>query len=1211
MLNPFAGTGNPSPPLDMDTKRIFLEPDPPIDDNFMFFIEKSCMSASSLQLKLGFAFADLYDRDGLVRLDAAFVAFVREVDAPLADRLLVGRQDPSALAAKAESELLIALAPHLEDFLAKLFGIESELHTLAGHHHELAPLHSVKRLFVQRRAVHKVKAEDVAAVDADAAEKSLATLFEEPFSELAFAWHVTEWQKDEAANAARLDLAARYAAWATTTLAGKQKHRKGVLFKVPAKLDFMRLVPVHTDQPDGYPRHTLSDEHLRLREGFGLTDPGTDLTGALDEANYCIWCHEQGKDSCSKGLREKAQKSTDSVPPPGGGYKKSVFGVPLAGCPLEEKISEFHLVKARGQPLGALAIICVDNPMVAATGHRICNDCMKSCIYQKQTPVDIPQAETRTLKDVLELPWGFEIYSLLTRWNPLNLGRPLPRLESGRKVLVVGLGPAGFTVAHHLMNDGHAVVGIDGLKIEPLPPGLSGVDALGRRSAFEPIKDVRSLYEPLGSRVMAGFGGVAEYGITVRWDKNFLKLIRLLLERRREFAMFGGVRFGGTVTLEDAWAMGFDHVAVCVGAGKPTVLEIPNGLARGVRAASDFLMALQLTGAAKPDSIANMQVRLPVVVIGGGLTAIDTATESLAYYVVQVEKFLARYETLAAETGENAVREAWDDQEREIGEEYLAHARAIRAERQSAQKQGREPHLIGLLQQWGGVTIAYRRRLVDSPSYTLNHEEVEKALEEGIVFAESLTPTAVDVDNYGAVKGMRFRHESGEKWLPAHTVFVAAGTQPNTILAREDAAHFVLDGKYFAACDEGGSPVTPQRSTSKPGTPNVLLSRQADGRFVSFFGDVHPSFFGNVVKAMGSAKQGYPVVSRVLGRRAPQLGESSRQFFDRVADRLVARIEHVERLTPNIVEVVVRAPLAAAKFQPGQFYRLQNFESLAPVAEGTRMQMEGLALTGAWVDRGKGLVSTIVLEMGGSSDLCAMLQKGEPVVLMGPTGSPTEIEPGETVVLCGGGLGNAVLFSIGQAFRAAGSKVLYFAGYKKVIDRYKVGEIENAADVVIWCCDEQPGFQPARPQDRAFVGNIVQAMDTYASGRLGPCVLRLEDADRLIAIGSDRMMAAVARARHDVLRPHMKPAHVAIGSINSPMQCMMKEICAQCLQPHRDAVTGQTSWVFSCFNQDQPLDSVDFSALNERLKQNSLAEKLTAKWIRHCMADLRSQRTFV
>jgi hypothetical protein len=343
-----------------------------------------------------------------------------------------------------------------------------------------------------------------------------------------------------------------------------------VLFKAPHKLDFMRLIPVHTESARGFPEHTLPE--LRQREGFALTDQGTDLVGALDQANYCIWCHEQGKDSCSKGLREKA---------PSTAFRKTVFGVPLAGCPLEEKISEFHMVKARGEPLAALGIIAVDNPMMAATGHRICNDCMKSCIYQKQDPVDIPQAETRTLKDVLELPWGFEIYSLLTRWNPFDLRRPYPKEASGKRVLVVGLGPAGFTVAHHLMNDGHAVVGIDGLKIEPLEAEVSGVDALGNRVEFAPIRDIAQLREPLDRRAMAGFGGVAEYGITVRWDKNFLKVIRLLLERRRQFAMFGGVRFGGTLTIDEAFADGFDHIALCAGAGRPTVLEIPNGFARG------------------------------------------------------------------------------------------------------------------------------------------------------------------------------------------------------------------------------------------------------------------------------------------------------------------------------------------------------------------------------------------------------------------------------------------------------------------------------------------------------------------------------------------------------------------------------------------------------------------------------------------------------
>src|SRR5438045_7647780 len=122
--------------------------------------------------------------------------------------------------------------------------------------------------------------------------------------------------------------------------------------------------------------------------------------------------------------------------------------------------------------------------------------------------------------------------------------------------------------------------------------------------------------------------------------------------------------------------------------------------------------------------------------------------------------------------------------------------------------------------------------------------------------------------------------------------------------------------------------------------------------------------------------------------------------------------------------------------------------------------------------------------MGGSSDLCDRLRPGEPIVLMGPTGAPTEIVENETVVLAGGGLGNAVLFAIGRAFREAGSRVLYFAGYRRMADRYKVEEIEAAADVVVWCCDEGPGFAPARPQDRAFVGNMVEAMRAYASGRL-------------------------------------------------------------------------------------------------------------------------------
>ncbi|SCX53047.1 FAD-dependent oxidoreductase [Nitrosospira sp. Nsp1] len=1160
--------------------------------------------APSPVLGFGMAFADLYRREGLVRLDQAFLEFLHEGEAGLRVRLDHARAHPDSLDRKAEAALLIEVAPWMEDFIARLFGIEREVSALAARHHQLAPLYSCKRQFVQRKAMSKVSEAEAAAVDGIALEEKLVAEFEAPFSELAFAGKVTQWLLDEAANEEHLKTALLYAAWALKTPAGRERNRDGVLFKAPAKLDFLHLLSTDTDSTAGYTVHKL--HHIRRREGFTLTDQGTDLVGALDEANYCIWCHEQGKDSCSKGMKEKA-KTPDEIP----SFKKSQLGVLLTGCPLEERISEFHKLKTQGVAIGGLAMIVVDNPMCAGTGHRICNDCMKSCIYQKQEPVDIPQAETRTLKDILELPWGFEIYSLLTRWNPLNLRRPVPKAPTGRKVLVVGMGPAGYTLAHHLMNDGHTVVGVDGLKIEPLSPEICGVNQQGEHVPFRAIRNADEIAEDLDERMPGGFGGVAEYGITVRWDKNFLKLIRLLLERREEFALFGGVRFGGTLTADDAFAMGFDHVALAAGAGRPTVLDLPNGLARGVRAASDFLMALQLSGAAQINSVANMQLRLPVVVIGGGLTAIDTATEALAYYPVQVDKFLRRYEILAAVQGDAAIRGAWDEEEQIIAEEFLSHARAIRAEREEAEKEGRAPRILELLQSWGGATIAYRKRLIDSPSYTLNHEEVEKALEEGIWFAEGLTPVRVDTDKWEHAKAVQFAiqvldetgswQKTGQTVLPARAVLVAAGTQPNTVLAREDDKNFKLNGRYFAACDENGDPVSPPRANPKPETASVLMSRNKDGRFISFFGDLHPSYSGNVVKAMSSAKQGYPVVSGVLERLAPASTKPAWLFFAEMNGQLRATVHKVERLTPNIIEVVVHAPMAVERFHPGQFYRFQNFATLAITAGDTKLAMEGIALTGASVDVSRGLVSLIALEMGGSADLCARLSPGDPVVLMGPTGTPTEILPDETVVLVGGGLGNAVLFSIGAAARAAGSKILYFAGYKKLIDRYKVAEIEAAADIVVWCCDESPGFKPSRLGDLSYVGNIVEAMAAYGSGALGPQKVRLSDADRIIAIGSDRMMAAVGAARHNKLRPYLKTDHFAIGSINSPMQCMMKEICAQCLQPHKDPVTGEITYVFSCFNQDQPLDQVDFGGLASRLRQNSVQEKLTTRWITHCL----------
>ncbi len=102
---------------------------------------------------------------------------------------------------------------------------------------------------------------------------------------------------------------------------------------------------------------------------------------------------------------------------------------------------------------------------------------------------------------------------------------------------------------------------------------------------------------------------------------------------------------------------------------------------------------------------------------------------------------------------------------------------------------------------------------------------------------------------------------------------------------------------------------------------------------------------------------------------------------------------------------------------------------------------------------------------------------------MGPTGTPTEIPHGETVLLAGGGLGNAVLFSIAKALKAQGNRVVYFAGYRKGEDLFKREEIEAATDQVVWSTDAGAAIAPRRPQDRHFRGNIVQAMVAYAEGR--------------------------------------------------------------------------------------------------------------------------------
>lgn len=1160
----------------------------------------------------GFAYQDLYEPSRLPQLDHHFDDYLRGRDLPLA-RAFAAYRAGQDLAAPQMSELLIRVAQKVEEFLVAAFGVRADQDALRDRERQLDPLHAFKEQFVKPRARRprvgstsqfQVLDEAVTTLlgdDRGAREQAVARL----------------WAR--ASGSGDADVLALLDEWvcaACHTVAGRSATRGWHTLQVPGRPDYFQLVPVEPLADDAALRFTGRADRQRRRDGFNLTDVRGDLPLVMHDVHYCVYCHTRQSDFCSKGFPEKETKQ----------FKINPLGVTLSGCPLGEKISEAHALKRDGFTLGALAVIMIDNPLLPATGHRICNDCMKSCIYQKQDPVNVPQIETRILTDVLGWRWGFEIYFLLTRWNPLNRERPYTEPYHGHRVLCAGIGPAGFNLSYHLLQAGFGVVAIDGLKIEPLPSRWVGSPS----SPPAPVESVTDLYEPLNERTNAGFGGVAEYGITARWDKNFLRLIQIVLARYRTFSAHGGVRVGGTLTLDDAWNMGFDHVALATGAGRPSVIDMKHNLAHGVRQASDFLMALQLTGAAKWDSLANLQIRLPALVIGGGLTAIDTATEAQAYYIRQVEKLAQRYEAMGAAAAAE-LEASLTEPEHAIFKEYLGHAAAVAQERARAEAAGEAPDFAPLLHAWGGVTVVYRRALHESPAYVRNHEEIEKALQEGIYYAEGLIPFETCLDQHGHAASVRFHRQvrgADGRWhegdevvvLTARSVFIAAGSVPNTVYEREHPGTFEMNGAYFAShaamIDENGIHLVPVPAAAGPKDPTIgfFTSYQKGSRLVSFHGDTHPQFHGSVVKAMASGRQGAAAIEALFAGRIAAARKALRdgaqtwqRFVHALSQDLEVRVTRVEPLGPVLTRLTLKAPQAVRNWRPGHVYRLQNYESNALVVAGTKLQMEGIAIDGTQADAERGEITLLLNAVGASTRIASMLQPGERVVLMGPSGTATPMPINQAVTVIGNHSAVTSLLDGALHWRARGNQVRFVGHFPDAALARPVRPlVREVADEVIWVFDSGPNLECDGVSEHSVTGGLERFLSECAAG---PHAAWIQDADQLLVSDRPLAMQALAQALKTSLSARLKPGLVATAAVNSPMQCMMKEVCAQCLCRHRDRSNNVTRIVFSCFNHHQPLFDVDFGNLKARQGQNSVQEKVTAAWLRFLLDRASPDRT--
>ena len=433
----------------------------------------------------------------------------------------------------------------------------------------------------------------------------------------------------------------------------------------------------------------------------------------------------------------------------------------------------------------------------------------------------------------------------------------------------------------------------------------------------------------------------------------------------------------------------------------------------------------------------------------------------------------------------------------------------------AAAREKRRAGVIELLHRGAASTIAYRRRLIDSPSYTLNHEEVRKG-------ARGRHPVRRRSDA-ARRRGRRVRSRGGADVRVHSAATRATGRDRRTsscprarsgrgghpaqhrARARRQPRTFQLDGKYFQRRRRGRRDPCSRRTRSRSRhDAAVLLHRvramavhQLLRRPASVVLRQRGEGDGQREAGLSDRQSRCSQKRRPRATRAPTIA-----FFVGSSTMPCARRVHeVVRLTPTIVEVVVRAPLAARAFQPGPVLSLAELRDAlarrrrhAPRDGRSRAdrRLGGPGARACFDDRARDgrLVRSVA---------CAQARRA------GRADGPDRHADRNSARRDRDAGGRrprqrgAVLDRSGVA-RRAGIKVLYFAGYK-THDRSIQGRGDRSCGrCVVWCCDEAPGFTPTRPQDRAFVGNIVQAMRAYASGALGDAADRV----RATAIASSR-----------------------------------------------------------------------------------------------------------
>jgi glutamate synthase (NADPH/NADH) small chain len=247
----------------------------------------------------------------------------------------------------------------------------------------------------------------------------------------------------------------------------------------------------------------------------------------------------------------------------------------IEGCPVNITIPEFIKKIKEGDFMGAIHVIKETNALPAVCG-RVCpqeTQCEEKCVLGKKgEPIAIGRLE-RFAADY-EAQQG-------------DIRVPEVAKPTGKRVAVIGAGPAGLTVAGELSKKGHNV------------------------SVFEALHKA---------------GGVLVYGIPE------FRLPKAIVQREVDYVGKLGAKIkvdvivGQAVTVDELFAQGFDAIFVGTGAGLPYFLNIPGENLNGVYSANEFLTRANLMKAYLfPEYDTPVRVGSKVAVVGGGNVAMDSA----------------------------------------------------------------------------------------------------------------------------------------------------------------------------------------------------------------------------------------------------------------------------------------------------------------------------------------------------------------------------------------------------------------------------------------------------------------------------------------------------------------------------------------------------------------------------------------------------------